>query len=71
MAIVAAVTNLAHVLGMRVIAEGVETEGQRAEVIRFGCEAAQGYFYARPMSAQDISRLLHAQPWALRLPAGP
>ena len=67
-AIVAAVTNLAHVLGMRVIAEGVETDRQRQEVIRFGCEAAQGYFYARPMDADDISRHLQAQPWALRLP---
>ncbi len=67
-AIVAAVTNLAHVLGMRVIAEGVETDRQRAEVITFGCEAAQGYFYARPMSAQDISRHLHAQPLTLHLP---
>ncbi len=69
-AIVAAVTNLAHVLGMRVIAEGVETERQREEVIRFGCEAAQGYFYARPMNADAISRHLHAQPSALHLPVG-
>jgi len=70
-AIVAAITSLAHVLGMGVIAEGVETDGQREEVIRFGCEAAQGYFYARPMYADDISRHLHAQPSALHLPAGP
>ncbi len=69
-AIVAAVTNLAHVLGMQVIAEGVETDIQRAEVIRFGCEAAQGYLYARPMNAKDISSHLRAQPSALHLPAG-
>jgi diguanylate cyclase (GGDEF)-like protein len=48
-AIVAAVTNLAHVLGLTVIAEGVETQDQRDEVSAMGCEYAQGYFYARPM----------------------
>ena len=55
-AIVAAVTNLAHVLGLTVTAEGVETEHQRDEVRAMGCESAQGYFYARPMPASAIAR---------------
>ncbi|MGZ6965848.1 MAG: putative bifunctional diguanylate cyclase/phosphodiesterase [Acidimicrobiia bacterium] len=68
-AIVAAVTNLAHVLGLSVIAEGVETQRQRDEVSAIGCEAAQGYFYARPMPAEEISSYLGAVPTTpLRLP---
>jgi EAL domain-containing protein (putative c-di-GMP-specific phosphodiesterase class I) len=54
-AIVAAVTNLAHVLGLSVVAEGVETQQQRDEISAIGCEFAQGYFYAAPMSAAAIS----------------
>jgi diguanylate cyclase (GGDEF)-like protein len=54
-AVVAAVTNLAHVLGLAVTAEGVETHAQRDEVTAIGCESAQGYFFARPTSASAIS----------------
>jgi diguanylate cyclase (GGDEF)-like protein len=54
----AAVTHLAHVLGVSVTAEGVETQSQRDEVVAVGCESAQGYFYARPMTADMIGRLL-------------
>jgi diguanylate cyclase (GGDEF)-like protein len=61
-AIVEAVTNLAHVLGLTVVAEGVETQNQRDEVSAIGCEAAQGYFYARPMPAAAIDAYLAGQP---------
>jgi diguanylate cyclase (GGDEF)-like protein len=57
-AIVAAVTNLAHVLGLAVTAEGVETQSQRDEVTAIGCESAQGYFFARPMTASAVSAQL-------------
>jgi diguanylate cyclase (GGDEF)-like protein len=57
-AVVAAVTNLAHVLGLAVTAEGVETRAQREEVTAIGCESAQGYFFARPTSAAAISAQL-------------
>ena len=60
-AVVAAVTHLAHVLRLSVVAEGVETEDQRDEVRAIGCESAQGFFYARPMSASAISDYLDAQ----------
>jgi len=59
-AIAASVTNLAHLLDMTVTAEGVETEQQRAEVINLGCDLAQGFIYARPMTANDLSALLAA-----------
>jgi EAL domain-containing protein (putative c-di-GMP-specific phosphodiesterase class I) len=59
-AIVEAVTNLAHVLGLTVTAEGVETQRQCDEVSAIGCENAQGYFYARPMAPSAIDALLAA-----------
>jgi len=61
-AIVAAVTNLAHVLGLSVVAEGVETQVQRNEVSAIGCESAQGFFYAQPMPAAQISAHLGGLP---------
>ena len=61
-AIVAAVTNLAHILGLTVTAEGVETRQQSDEVSAIGCENAQGFFYGRPMPAIEIGALLGARP---------
>ena len=57
-AILAAVTDLSHVLGLTVTAEGVETERQRDDVRSLGCESAQGYFYAEPVSAAAIASML-------------
>lgn len=59
-AIVAAVTNLAHVLGLTVTAEGVETKRQHEEVSAIGCESAQGFYYAEPMPASAIDERLAA-----------
>ena len=59
-AVVAAVTNLAHVLGLAVTAEGVETHAQRNEIAAIGCDAAQGYFFARPTNASAISAQLQS-----------
>jgi diguanylate cyclase (GGDEF)-like protein len=57
-AIVAAVTELAHVLGLAVTAEGVETQIQRDQVSAIGCEFSQGYYYSRPMPAEAIAAQL-------------
>jgi EAL domain-containing protein (putative c-di-GMP-specific phosphodiesterase class I) len=57
-AVVAAVTNLAHVLGLAVTAEGVETQSQRDEVSAIGCDSAQGYFFAKPSNASAITAQL-------------
>jgi len=49
--VVEAVVSLAHALGLRVVAEGVETAGQRDILLGMKCDELQGFFYARPMSA--------------------
>ncbi len=52
--IVEAVVHVAHGLGLRVVAEGVETESQLEAVLDLGCDAAQGYLLARPVRAEDL-----------------
>jgi diguanylate cyclase (GGDEF)-like protein/PAS domain S-box-containing protein len=57
-AIVRAVVTLAHTLGMAVTAEGVETAEQLAQVRALCCDRAQGYYFARPLPAREIPRVL-------------
>ncbi|MGZ4588032.1 MAG: putative bifunctional diguanylate cyclase/phosphodiesterase [Mycobacteriaceae bacterium] len=59
-AIVAAIANLAHALGLSVIAEGVETQEQRKEIIALGCEFAQGFLYSTPIPARELASLLQS-----------
>ncbi|MFD3444357.1 putative bifunctional diguanylate cyclase/phosphodiesterase [Microbacteriaceae bacterium 4G12] len=69
-AIIKAVTNLAHVLGLSVTVEGIETVRQQSEVVDMECDSAQGYLYAKPMSTEDFTVLLLSQPQGeVRLPA--
>ena len=55
MAVVDAVIRLAHALGLRVVAEGVETERQRDILLTLGCDEFQGYLFARPMDADRLA----------------
>ncbi|MEV0329175.1 bifunctional diguanylate cyclase/phosphodiesterase [Micromonospora echinospora] len=57
-AIVRTTVGLAHELGLRVVAEGVETAEQRIALAELGCTAAQGYHFFKPMSADKISAVL-------------
>ena len=50
--IVRAIIGLAHNLGISVVAEGVETEAQRALLAEFECDAAQGYYFAPPLPSE-------------------
>ena len=53
-AVVDAVVHLAHALGLKVVAEGVETERQRDVLIQMGCDELQGFLFAKPMSARAL-----------------
>jgi EAL domain-containing protein (putative c-di-GMP-specific phosphodiesterase class I) len=53
--------DLAHALGLKVVAEGVETAEAAALLQTMGCDAAQGYFFARPMARADLLQLLDDQ----------
>jgi EAL domain-containing protein (putative c-di-GMP-specific phosphodiesterase class I) len=57
-AIVKAVVGMAHAMSLAVIAEGVESEVPLVELRRLGCDQAQGYFFARPLPAEQITDLL-------------
>lgn len=66
-AIVSAIISLAKSLGMKTIAEGVETEGQLAYLREQCCDEVQGYFYSKPLPADQFeafvqSRLLGEKP---------
>ncbi len=52
--IVRAVLSLGSSLGMKVVAEGVETDEQLQMLESLGCDQAQGFYFARPMPAQDV-----------------
>lgn len=56
-AIVEAIVGLGHKLGLRVLAEGVETEAQREFLKDCGCDAMQGYLFSKPVPPQDIERM--------------
>jgi diguanylate cyclase (GGDEF)-like protein len=59
--IVRTTINLAHQLGIKVVAEGVESETVRSELHALGCDLAQGFLFARPMPAGTFSDWLREQ----------
>jgi diguanylate cyclase (GGDEF)-like protein len=63
--ILAAIVSIGRALGLTLVAEGIETEGQLAILRGLGVEDGQGYFFARPMGAEEAERFLvagHALP---------
>ena len=61
MAISAAIIAMGHSMGLSVLAEGVETEGQLAFLRERGCDSYQGYLCSRPVPADEFVALLRAQ----------
>jgi diguanylate cyclase (GGDEF)-like protein/PAS domain S-box-containing protein len=60
--IVSAMIALAHALGLRVTAEGVEFREQADRLRALDCDLAQGWYYGRPCSAPEITRRLRGEP---------
>ncbi|MDH4284093.1 MAG: EAL domain-containing protein, partial [Gallionellaceae bacterium] len=61
MALTEAIIVMAHKLGFKVIAEGVETEHQRNLLAQVNCDYAQGYLYSKPLPPEKFELLLKAQ----------
>jgi diguanylate cyclase (GGDEF)-like protein len=57
-AITAAIVNVARMLGLSTVAEGVERPDQAAELTALGCDLAQGFHFARPMYASELAEVL-------------
>jgi diguanylate cyclase (GGDEF)-like protein len=55
--IIAAVTAMAHALGMTVVGEGIETDGQLDNLLAMDCDEGQGYVFAPPLAPADIVAL--------------
>ncbi len=63
-AITEAIVAMSQAMSMEVVGEGVETELQLTELNRLGCDVAQGYYFSRPVPADEITRMLDdGPPW--------
>lgn len=61
MAITRAIIALTRSLGLEVLAEGIETEHQRAFLVQEGCPQGQGYLFSRPLTGADVQRFAAAR----------
>ena len=57
-AVITAIAGLATNLGMSTVAEGVETVGQRDQLVALGCDVLQGFLYSRPVAADRMTAML-------------
>jgi diguanylate cyclase (GGDEF)-like protein len=62
-AITSAIINMAHDLGLKVIAEGIETPAQLAQLRQLGCDIGQGYIFSDALSVQEFTEKLLANQW--------
>ncbi|WP_413165617.1 EAL domain-containing protein [Capilliphycus salinus ALCB114379] len=60
--LVPVIINIAHHMGMDVVAEGVETEAQLNQLKELDCDFGQGYFFAKPLDVENATKLLESSP---------
>ena len=65
-AVVDAVIKLAHALGLKVVAEGVENQRQQQILEQMQCDELQGFLFAKPMSGRALAALGHQRPLRIR-----
>jgi EAL domain-containing protein (putative c-di-GMP-specific phosphodiesterase class I) len=58
-AIARAIVSMAHALGLRVVAEGVENEAQLDLLRQMGCDEAQGFLFSRPLAVHEMVAYMH------------
>jgi len=61
-ALAQAIIDLTHTLGLVVVAEGIERAEQRDQLRRLNCNLGQGFFFTRPLDAEEIDALLLNDP---------
>ena len=64
--IVRSIIDLGHNIGLKVVAEGVETDGVLQQLSAMGCDLAQGYLMSRPVPAADLERWIADSKWIKR-----
>jgi EAL domain-containing protein (putative c-di-GMP-specific phosphodiesterase class I) len=63
--IVGSTVNLAHNLGLTVVAEGVEGQDALDLLVSYGCDSVQGYFFSRPCPAEELTKWLTESPYGV------
>jgi EAL domain-containing protein (putative c-di-GMP-specific phosphodiesterase class I) len=63
--IVRSTIDLAHNLGLTVVAEGIENESVLTMLIGYGCDSAQGFLFSRPCTAEELTAWLNESPYGL------
>jgi EAL domain-containing protein (putative c-di-GMP-specific phosphodiesterase class I) len=64
--IVRSTIEMAHKLGLQVVAEGVETQETWDRLVELDCDAAQGFYMCKPLPAAELTGWLNRSPWALQ-----
>ena len=65
MAIIKAIIAMGHSMGLKIIAEGIETIEHLKLLKEFGCDEAQGYFFSRPVPPDELVALLKQKTFTL------
>ncbi|MBI3621275.1 MAG: EAL domain-containing protein [Nitrospirae bacterium] len=63
--IVRSIIDLGHNQGLKVVAEGVQSQQTLDRLVELGCDLVQGYFISRPISAEELTRWVTTSPWTI------